>query len=924
MLTRFSIESRPSAAEQVFRLTFRNITRRKLRFALTTLAVVLGVAFLSTSFFLTDRLRDSFDELATDISGDIDLVVRTSIEEGADRFNRLPLPEEVLDVLIDAPDVQVVAPAVQAWNVIPLYTDENGELTAIDTNGGAPQFGFNYGVPEGADYGDEDRVEESFQLFITDGRAPLRTGSMLDPTTVGEFMLDNLTADTYGFTIGETYTVSSPGGNRQFVLVGTANFGDPDESKNLGANISLFDEETTQEIANKIGFYDEISIYLEGNATQAAVVAEIQQRLDSLTAEFRLALSALPEEQQQQLSAFGDVKLEVVTAATKIAEDQSDFDQFINIISSVLLGFAVIAVVVSAFIINNTFSIVIGQRVRELALLRALGATGRQISRSVRLEAVVIGTVATALGLVAGYLLSTLLVWVLVNIGFGNLPGSIPIRPRTIVVASVVGVGATLLSAIGPSRRVRQIPPIAALRDDVRLTPTGLRQRLIVGGAVTLCGIGALAVGMTLEMPTRSVLVAIGGGALAAFMGVYLLSPAITRPVANALGWPIRKVYRIPGRLATDNARRSPRRTAATAAALTIGLALVSLAAVVSDSVKATFLTTLDQSVEADLFVYAGTFNPQAGFSTELGSDLKNLAYEKPGLIESVMTMRWTLNGVKIGDGFEDLVAAELAVLDQHMNLEITEGSVFLAGANGVLVHVDPAADLGLSIGDPIAIQFPGGRTNELVVAAIFENSNLLGNWVVDVSVFDSYLPTAPLAWISVLFPEAADNNASRAAVEAYTDAYPQVTVEDRSELRAAQEQQLDQLLSIIQVFLGLSLLIAVLGIANTMALSVYERTRELGLLRAIGMTRRQLRRMIRWEAVIIALFGGLLGVAMGVLFGLAAIAALPKSFVDIVSIPYTSLLRYLVVSGLFGMLAAILPARRASRMNVLQAISHE
>ena len=258
------------------------------------------------------------------------------------------------------------------------------------------------------------------------------------------------------------------------------------------------------------------------------------------------------------------------------------------------------------------------------------------------------------------------------------------------------------------------------------------------------------------------------------------------------------------------------------------------------------------------------------------------------------------------------------------MNLEITEGSVFLAGANGVLVHVDPAADLGLSIGDPIAIQFPGGRTNELVVAAIFENSNLLGNWVVDVSVFDSYLPTAPLAWISVLFPEAADNNASRAAVEAYTDAYPQVTVEDRSELRAAQEQQLDQLLSIIQVFLGLSLLIAVLGIANTMALSVYERTRELGLLRAIGMTRRQLRRMIRWEAVIIALFGGLLGVAMGVLFGLAAIAALPKSFVDIVSIPYTSLLRYLVVSGLFGMLAAILPARRASRMNVLQAISHE
>ncbi|MCP4852543.1 MAG: FtsX-like permease family protein, partial [Actinomycetia bacterium] len=579
---------------------------------------------------------------------------------------------------------------------------------------------------------------------------------------------------------------------------------------------------------------------------------------------FRAVLAGLPEDQQIQLSAFGQTELEVVTAETKIAEDQSDFDQFIDIISSVLLAFAIIAVVVSAFIINNTFSIVIGQRVRELALLRALGATGRQISRSVKLEAVVIGVVATALGLVAGYLLSTLLVWVLVNIGFGDLPGSIPVRPRTIAAASIVGVGATLLSAIGPSRRVRKIPPVAALRDDVRLTPTGMRRRLIVGSAVALAGIGALAAGMTIELSTRAVLTAIGGGALAAFMGVYLLSPAVTRPVAMVLGWPIRKVYRIPGRLATDNARRAPRRTAATAAALTIGLALVSLAAVVSDSIKATFLSTLDQSVEADLFVYPGTFNPQAGFSAELGSDLQNLAAEQPDLVESAMTMRWTMGGVKIGGDFKDLVAAELEILAEHMNIQVIEGSESGAGTNGLLVHVDPAGDLGLAVGDPVPIDFPGGRTSELTVAAIFEDSALLGNWVVDVSVFDTYLPTAPVSWISVLFPDGADDISSRAAVEVYTDSYPQVAVEDQSEFRKSQEDQLDQLLSIIQVFLGLSLLIAVLGITNTLALSVYERTRELGLLRAVGMTRRQLRRMVRWEAVIIALFGGLLGVAMG------------------------------------------------------------
>jgi len=906
----------------VFRLTFRNITRRKLRFALTTLAVVLGVAFLSTSFFLTDRLRDTFDELATDISGELDLVVRASIDEGADRINRLPVPEEVLGFLQDVPGIRSVGPSVVAWNVVPLYTDDNGELAAIGTNGGAPQFGFNYGVPDGADYGNV--LEDLSQLFIADGRAPLRTESISDPDIVGEFILDAMTADEYGFTIGKTYTVSSPIGNRQFVLVGTANFGDPDENKNIGANISAFDEETAQEVANKVGVYDEIAIALVDDANEIAVMTAIRDRLDMATVEFRAFLSTLPEDQQNQLAAFAEAELEVVTAATKIAEDQSDFDQFLNIISSVLLGFSVIAVVVSAFIINNTFSIVIGQRVRELALLRALGATGRQISRSVRLEAVVIGVVASALGLLAGYLLAALLRWVLVKLGFGDLPGSIPIRPRTIVVASVVGVGATLLSSIGPSRRVRKIPPVAALRDDLRLTPTGLRRRLVVGGAVAVAGIGALAAGMTIEMSTRLILVAIGGGALAAFIGVYLLSPAITGQVATVLGWPIRKVYRIPGRLATDNARRSPRRTAATAAALTIGLALVSLAAVVSDSLKATFLSTMEQSVEADLFVHGDSFNPQAGFSTELGADLQQLAVQRPDLVKSVMTMRWTLGGVEIGAGFKDVVAAELAVLDEHMNMQEIEGSEFHAGTNGVLVHLDSATDLGLTIGDSVAAEFPGNRTIELTVAAIFKDSTLLGNWVVDVSVFDSHLPTAPLGWISVLFPAGADNDASRTAIEVYTDAYPQVVVENQSEFRDSQEKQLDQLLSIIQVFLGLSLVIAVLGITNTMALSVYERTRELGLLRAIGMTRRQLRRMVRWEAVIIALFGGLLGVAMGVLFGLAVIAALPETFVDIVSIPYTSLFGYLLVSGLFGMLAAILPARRASRLNVLDAISHE
>ncbi len=895
----------------MLRLTLRNISRRKLRFALTTLAVVLGVAFLSTSFFLTDKLRDTFDELAADITGDLDLVVRTSIDEDGERINRLPLPEDVLALVADVPGVAAAAPRIAGWNVVPLFVDDDDELVAVPHTG-APQLGVNYSEIDGLE-----------TMFVTSGRAPQRTGSLHDPDTIGEFLIDNRTADDHGFMVGQTYTISATSGNHKFLLVGTANFGDPDENKAVGANISSFDEDTVQELVGREGLYDEIAVALADGADDAVVTAEIQKRLDTATAEFRTVLAAVPESKRGAVAAFAEAELEVVSAATKIAEDKSDFDQFISIISSVLLGFAVIAVLVSAFIINNTFSIVIGQRVRELALLRALGATGRQVSRSVRLEAVVVGIVATVLGLVGGYLLASLLRWVMTMTGFGELPGAIPIRPRTLIVASLIGIGVTVASAIAPSRRVRKIPPVAALRDDIRLTPTGLRRRLQIGSAVTALGVGALTFGMTVEMSTRAILTAVGGGALATFMGVYLLSPVVTRPVATILGWPIRKVYRVPGRLATDNARRSPRRTAATAAALTIGLALVSLAAVVSDSIKSTFLETLDQSVSSDLFVYTGTFDPSVGFSDDLGNDVQALTADRPDLVESAMTFRWTMGGMSVSGEGRDVAASELDLLADHMNIAVQQGSEGGAGGNGLLVHVDPAADLGLAIGDHVTVDFPGGRSTDLTVAAIFEDSTIMGNWIVDVSLFDQYLPTAPVSFVSIAYPLQADPIASRAAVEAITDAYPQVLVEDRAEFRESQQAQLDQILSIIQVFLGLSLLIAVLGITNTLALSVYERTRELGLLRAVGMTRRQLRRMVRWEAVIIALFGGLLGVGMGVLFGLAAIAAIPETFVDNVSIPYQSLLGYLVVSGIFGMLAAILPARRASRLNVLDAISH-
>ena len=402
----------------MFRLTLRNIARRKLRYALTTLAVVLGVAFLSTSFFLTDKIRDTFDELATDITGDVDLVVRTTIGEG-ERLNRLPVPGELESIVAGVPGVAGVDPRIMMWNVIPIIPAEGDEKARAVPTRAAPQFGTIY-----------SEVPGLRNLFLIEGRAPERVGPLHeDPEIVAEFVMDARTAGDHGFSIGETYRISGPTGLRDFLLVGIVNFGDPDENKTIGATISGFDRLTAQEFLDMEGRFDQIDIAIEPGADRDVVQTAIQAELDATKAAFLVELSTMPDEFQILLDPYLEAELEVITSDQQIEESRTDFDLFISIISAVLLAFAIIAVVVSTFIINNTFSIVLGQRVRELALLRVLGATGRQVSRSIRLEGFVIGSVATALGLVGGYLLALLLRLVLVTTGFGELPGIHPHPP---------------------------------------------------------------------------------------------------------------------------------------------------------------------------------------------------------------------------------------------------------------------------------------------------------------------------------------------------------------------------------------------------------------------------------------------------------------------------------------------------------------
>jgi putative ABC transport system permease protein len=358
-----------------------------------------------------------------------------------------------------------------------------------------------------------------------------------------------------------------------------------------------------------------------------------------------------------------------------------------------------------------------------------------------------------------------------------------------------------------------------------------------------------------------------------------------------------------------------------------VGLALVCLAAVVGDSLKTTVVGLLDDSISSDLFISSATFGPGAGFSTSLVADMEAVSEERPDLIDSAIGYRWVFDGMTVDGATKEVLSTDLAQLAGHMDLDLVDGDVAgpaAAGTEGtILIHVDPATERTLTVGDPITVVFGAGREATLTTSAIFQNAALLGNWVVDNATFDRYLPQAQDAFVSVVYAPGADPRAARATIETLVGEYPQLRVEDQQEYRVSTESQLDQVLAIITVFLGLSLLIAVLGITNTLALSVYEQTRELGLLRAVGMTRRQMRRMIRWEAVIIALFGGLLGVAMGVLFGFAAVAAIPGIDMEL-SVPTLRLGVYLLVPGVFGILAAILPAHRASRLNILEAISHE
>ena len=852
----------------MFKLTLKSLLARKIRLALTTFAVILGVSFVSGSFILADSLRSVFNKIAIEIAGPDWLQVRgvETIED--DPFSRPTVTQSVVDQIRSVEGVYGAEGVIQGFPRISV----GDEL--VKPLGGAPTLAFNF----------EQETAELSGFETLEGSAP---GS-------SEAMVDIDTATKYDISVGDTITIRSLQPAEDFQVSGITRWG---QDNGGGAVFVLVNTATAQRLFNYPDSYIAVTVAAMPGVDESELADKLTQELPN--------------------------GFEAVTSDVVAGEFSDQFDTFITIFQNALLVFAAVALIVSAFIINNTFAIVLGQRVRELGLLRAVGATGRQIRSSVLIEALLIGVIASLIGVFAGLGITWVIKALINQAGGGSgLPdGPLVIAARTWIAAAIVGVGITLLAAISPARKASRIPPIAALRDDLALWSGGGRRRTIIGLLLGAGGVVATVLGITTDSGAGRQLGLLAAGALLLFVSISLLSTLVAKPAAKGLGWPITRLARASGNLATQNASRNPRRTASTASALMVGLALVAMVLVVGTSFKKTFSSILDSSLGADFFIDTDG-RSSWGFSPQLVDEMKQIdgVAIAVGFRGGPGTAQMSVEGAS-----KDVIGTQEEGLGRVIDISLIEGTYSGLSNNGVLVHKDPAEDLSLAVGNTVSVTFPVSGPKDLRVVGIFDDGSTLGNWVIDMSTYEDGFDPARQSdlFAAIQLEEGSKVQDVRPQLDAVANNYPEAILQDRTEYQETIEGRIDALLVTVNALVGFAVIIAVLGIVNTLMLSVFERTREIGLLRAVGMTRRQTRRMIRWEAVIIAVFGGVLGILVGTLLGFIAVQAMPESFITDFGIPVGNFVFILIMCIVAGVLAAILPARRAARLNVLDAIAH-
>ena len=839
----------------MWRVTIKGLLAHKLRLALTGLAIVLGVTFIAGTFVLTDTLHNTFDTLFGNIYQNIDFQVRGVAQFGSGgTATRNPVPESLVATVRAVPGVEAAEGSVTKDGVQFIAPDGK-----VISNGGAPGIGISF-----------DPDQQISALRIVQGTLP---------TTPNDVVMDLGTAQKYDFKVGQRVRILLPGPTRTFTITGLARFGTADNL--AGATLAAFDIPTAQALLGEVGQFDDINVVTQPGADNAAVQRDIAR--------------ALPR------------GVEVVTGQTVINEQTSAVSQALGFFNTALLIFGFIALFVGGFTILNTFSITVGQRTRELALLRIVGASRRQVFRSVLGEAAIVGLVSSLIGLGLGVLAAVGLEKLLSGFGVTLPSGPIVFEARTVIVCLVVGVGVTLVSAISPARRAVRIAPVAAVSDQQTEDDVPLRRRFVRGGVITAIGVALLAVGLT-----QPAIQLVGLGALLMFVGVTMLAPAVARPMASVIGRPLARMLGTSGRLGRENSMRSPRRTAQTSAALMVGLALVSAIAVFGASLSRSATSSVDNAISADLIVSTTSKNASGNFS----SNVPKAASGVPGVTASS-----TIYGgqFEVRQSLVSLLAAPTKNLSQTVILNMASGSTRALAAGDLLIDTTTANADHLSVGDTVPVKFALTGPTTMRIGGIYQPNALVGSYFVSdafyLSHYQNPLPDAVLL--------KTDGSAGvQQAVETALGAYPNVQVQSRAQFEASQAAQVNQLLGIVYALLALAVIIALIGIVNTLMLSVFERTHEIGLLRAVGMRRRQVRAMIRSESVILAVFGAVIGIIVGTGLGIALVSALHSQGVTSTVVPFSNLVVFLILAALLGLLAAGWPARRAARLDVLAAIA--
>jgi putative ABC transport system permease protein len=852
----------------VTEFALRGLLGRKLRTALTAIAIVLGVATVSGTYVLTDSINNAFHSIFFETRQGSDVIVsgKSAFDLTGDSGVTAPsFNESLLQKIRALPDV---AEADGSVNGQAQLIGKDGKAIVY---GGAPNLGFSIA-----------RGESRFNpLQLVSGTWP----------KAKEVVVDKSTASKEDIKVGQVIGVQAIGPVERLRVSGIVKFGSV--STIGGATLSGFDLPTAQHLFGKPGELDEIAVAANQGVSDPKLLAEIQ--------------SVLPPGTQ------------VRTAQAQSREDSKETDSFISFLQKFLLGFGGVALFVGSFVIANSLSITIAQRTREFATLRTLGASRGQVLRSVVLEALVMGILASVVGLFSGLALAKGLFSLFDAVGFTLPNNGLTLETRTVVVALVVGIVVTLLASLRPALRATRVPPIAAVREGATLPESRFaRFRLPAAVLLTVLGFGGLIAGLFVpDLGTGQILLFMLGGALLVFFGIALLSVRLVGPFAWTLGWPATKIGGAAGALARDNSRRNPQRTASTASALMIGLALVTLVSLLAAGIVSSFRGAVkDIWKNADYAITA-----QNNF-TPIPIAASQAIAKTPGVV-AVANVR---AGEALAFGNKIAITGVDPPSQRMFNLDWKEGSPAVLGTlddDGAFVDNDYAKSHHLTVGSPVPLTFANNTKELFTVKGIFDpptGGSPFGRVTISDASFDRHV-SEPENLYSFVLMQGGQTAANEAALDRTLKDFPNAKAATRQKFIDNQISGLSSVLNILYVLLALSVVVSLFGIVNTLVLTVFERTREIGMLRAIGMTRRQVRRMIRHESVITALIGAAIGIALGIILAVLLIARV--DFI-VLSVPVGQLVVFAIAAIFVGIIAAIFPARRAARLNVLEALQYE